>query len=149
MSIVTAAPTTHPRLLAWVQDMVELCQPDAVHWVDGSDEEYELLCKQLVEAGTFTELSDAKRPGSYWATTDPSDVARVEDRTFICSEREVDAGPTNNWMDPAAMRTKLQGLFSGCMRGRTMYVIPFSHGSARLAAVVHRRRADRLARTSR
>jgi phosphoenolpyruvate carboxykinase (GTP) len=125
---VTAGPTTHPRLLAWVQEMVELCRPDGVHWLDGSDEEYELLCKQLVEAGTFTELSDAKRPGSYWATTDPSDVARVEDRTYICSERESDAGPTNNWMDPAAMRTKLHGLFSGCMRGRTMYVIPFSMG---------------------
>ncbi len=128
MSIVTEAPTTHPRLLAWVQDMVELCQPESVHWLEGSDAEHELLCKQLVEANTFTELEDDRKPGSYWATTDPSDVARVEDRTFICAEREIDAGPTNNWMDPAEMRAKLADLFSGCMRGRTMYVIPFSMG---------------------
>jgi len=128
VSIVTEAPTTHPRLLAWVQDMVELCQPESVHWLEGSDAEHELLCKQLVEANTFTELEDDRKPGSYWATTDPSDVARVEDRTFICAEREIDAGPTNNWMDPAEMRAKLADLFSGCMRGRTMYVIPFSMG---------------------
>ncbi len=128
MALATDAPTTHPRLLAWVDAMVELCQPEAVHWVDGSDAEHELLCKQLVDAGTFTELDVQRRPGSYWATTDPSDVARVEDRTFICSERESDAGPTNNWMDPAEMRTKLDALFRGSMRGRTMYVIPYSMG---------------------
>jgi len=128
VSLVTDAPTTHAGLLAWVQKMVELCEPDAIEWVDGSDAEYELLCKQLVDAGTFAALSPEKRPGSYWATTDPSDVARVEDRTYICSEREEDAGPTNNWMAPPEMRTKIHDLFAGSMRGRTMYVIPYSMG---------------------
>ena len=107
------APTQNARLLAWVDEMVELCQPDDVHWFDGSDAEHELLCKQLVDAGTFTELDPAKRPGSFWAHSDPSDVARVEDRTFICSADEVDAGPTNNWRDPAEMRAKLDELFRG------------------------------------
>jgi phosphoenolpyruvate carboxykinase (GTP) len=122
------APTRNARLLAWVDEMVELCQPADVHWFDGSDEEHALLCKQLVDAGTFTELDPAKRPGSYWAHSDPNDVARVENRTFICSEHETDAGPTNNWKDPAEMRAKLGELFRGCMRGRTMYVVPFSMG---------------------
>jgi len=122
------APTSHPRLLAWVREMVELCEPAALHWIDGSDEEFELLCKQLVDAGTFVELDRKKRPGSFWATTDPSDVARVEDRTFICSDQEADAGPSNNWMAPAEMRPKLDELFRGSMRGRTMYVVPFSMG---------------------
>ncbi len=122
------APTRNPRLLRWVDEMVELLEPDAVHWFDGSDAEHDALCKQLVAAGTFVELDPARRPGSYWARTDPSDVARVEDRTFICSEQEIDAGPTNNWRDPAEMRETLDKLFRGSMHGRTMYVVPFSMG---------------------
>jgi phosphoenolpyruvate carboxykinase (GTP) len=128
VSLVTEAPTNHARLIAWVQEIADLCEPDAIHWIDGTDEEHELLCKQLVEAGTFTELDSRRKPGSFWATSDPSDVARVEDRTFICAEREEDAGPTNNWMEPAEMRERLAGLFRGAMRGRTMYVVPFSMG---------------------
>jgi phosphoenolpyruvate carboxykinase (GTP) len=125
---LNAPPTSNQRLLEWVAEVAELCQPETVHWCDGSDEEFELLCKQLVQAGTFVELDPKHRPGSYWAASDPSDVARVEDRTFICSEQEEDAGPTNNWRDPGEMRSHLTDLFRGAMRGRTMYVVPFSMG---------------------
>ena len=125
---LNAPPTRNKKLLRWVEEMVSLSEPESVHWLDGSDEEYELLCKQLVGAGTFVELDPAKRPGSYWAASDPGDVARVEDRTFICSERESDAGPTNNWQDPTEMRARLQKLFRGSMHGRTMYVVAFSMG---------------------
>ena len=120
--------TQNAALKQWVNDWADILQPDDVYWCDGSEREYNDLCEDLVLAGTFTKLNDAKRPNSYWAHSDPGDVARVEDRTYICSTNQIDAGPNNNWRDPNEMRAEMKKLYTGAMRGRMMYVVPFSMG---------------------
>src|SRR2546430_9884060 len=123
---VTTPLSANKHLLRWVEKMTDLCKPAAIHWVDGSQEENDALCAQMVASGTFIKLNEKLWPNSYYARSDSTDVARVEDRTFICSNAKDGAGPTNNWENPFEMRKKLRGLFNGCMAGRTMYVLAYS-----------------------
>ena len=145
---VSAPLSTNPHLLRWVRKMADLTRPQSIHWVDGSAEEYDLLCDQMVRSGTLTRLNQDLWPGCFYARSDPNDVARVESRTFVCSLSKDSAGPTNNWVNPYEMRARLKEMFSGAMAGRTMYVLAFSMGVARLADVADRRAAHRFARTS-
>ena len=123
-----AAQSSNQKLNSWVAQWATVLQPDEIYWCDGSQQEYDSLCNALVKSGTFTKLDDAKRPNSFWAHSDPGDVARVEDRTFICSANKIEAGPNNNWREPDEMRSEMNALYTGAMRGRTMYVVPFSMG---------------------
>ncbi|MBC7906649.1 MAG: phosphoenolpyruvate carboxykinase, partial [Rhodospirillaceae bacterium] len=125
---IPGGTTINAKLLAWVDEMAKLCKPDSIHICDGSDREYDALCEMMVASGTMIKLNEAKRPNSYLSRSDPRDVARVEDRTFICSASKAEAGPTNNWVAPKEMMARMTKLYDGCMKGRTMYVVPFSMG---------------------